>query len=209
MVSETCVCCSHGLCSLTGAVAGLSPVAGPARPCGVVFFWHVPGSGQGGIHCFTSSMTEEGFPWWNCRLGAGAGRGPAGLFSPPRSPPCCGQEMLHFPGNGSWGGWSQLRGAHTWGAHTVSTPGASWHTHPRRLPAAGTNRDELPPGSVGQGNEWVGGVNGEQFVSPSRWAPSSHTDCHARGETGVSQPGSGLLRKKEHVAAWELVSGSV
>lgn len=157
--------------------------------------WRVPGPGQGGIHWLTSSMPEEGFPWWSRRLGAGAGCCPAGLLGlipcvPLRAAGrggCLSPVMATLCG--SWGGWSQLcrAGAHPWGADTTSTPGASWHSSPCRLPAAGTNGDELPPGSMGQGNKSVGRWKGGG-LSPlpfSGAAPSLHPDCHARGGWGA------------------------
>ena len=135
-------------------------------------------------------------------LGAGAGHCPASLFSlvPPRVPfRAAGRGSCLSPLTAalcsSWGGCSQLRGAgaRTWGAGTVSTPGASWHSSPRRLPAAGMNRDELPPREHRAGERVGGEVEGGgavclpypfEGISPSRWAPFSHTDCHAQRGMG-------------------------
>lgn len=165
---------------------------------------------------------EEGFPWWSRRLGAGAGHCSASLFSfVSCSPPCCRQGRLHFLDNGRAvqllgrvvsAVWSQSSHVgcryriHTWGLLAQLAPqvACSW------------DRDELPPGAWGRGMSWWGGGGGGgQFVSsallrgaPLRWAPSSCTDCRAQGAMGVLQPGSSLLRKKEHVAALESVSGS-
>lgn len=170
----------------------------------------------GGDTWLTSSMTEETF------LGGAAGC-EQGLAAAQRVSSVQSPVPLRAAGRGgcispgiaalcsSRGGWSQLRraAAHTWGADTVSTPGASWQSSSRRLPAAGTNRDGAPPGARGRGMSQWGGGGAVCLPCLFEGMPLPHTPIAThRGESGASQPRSSLLGKKEHVAALESMSGS-
>lgn len=121
----------------------------------------------------TSSMTEESFPWWSRRLGAGAGRCPVGPFSSaPCSPPCCRPGRLHFPGNsravqllGRLVSAAQSRSPHVGCRYRIHT----WGLLAQLVPQAACSWDEQgwgsPPGARGRGmSQWGGG--GGQFVSP-------------------------------------------